>query len=133
MKRSLTVGTALGLILTSAMTAASAQAYPAPSTGSGVVRPQSGHGTGYYGVWATNVNVRAESTACYNYPSTTNCTPVIQQVSSPQQVWVYCQKAGQTIGINPYWVLVDTSQNLGWMASYYIDNATNWIDGVPVC
>jgi hypothetical protein len=111
----------LGVILTIATTATPAHA--------------SGYGQGWYGVWATNVNVReGGDPTCDNYPSTTNCPNIRTTVSAPEQVWVYCQKAGQTIGGNPYWLIVVNANGVpGWMASYYTDNATNWIDGVPGC
>ncbi|ANJ06098.1 hypothetical protein GCM10010220_12310 [Streptomyces parvulus] len=95
-----------------------------------------GHGEGYYGVWASGVNVRAGGgEQCYLYPSAANCPTVQTTVSSPAQVWVYCQQEGaQSVGGNPYWVWVLTaSGHRGYMASYYTDNATNWIDGVPSC
>jgi hypothetical protein len=95
-----------------------------------------GHGAGYYGVWASGVNVRSGGgEQCYLYPSAANCPNVETTVSSPAQVWVYCQQEGaQRVGGNPYWVWVLTpSGHRGWMASYYTDNATNWIDGVELC
>ncbi|MFD5629131.1 MULTISPECIES: hypothetical protein [unclassified Streptomyces] len=95
-----------------------------------------GHGEGYYGVWASGINVRdGGGELCYLYPSTANCPTVQTTVSSPAQVWVYCQQEGaQSVGGNPYWVWVLTpSGHRGYMASYYTDNATNWIDGVPNC
>ncbi|MER7561488.1 hypothetical protein ACGFWE_04840 [Streptomyces sp. NPDC048523] len=95
-----------------------------------------GHGEGYYGVWASGVNVRAGGgEQCYLYPSATNCPDVQTTVSSPARVWVYCQQEGaQSVGDNPYWVWVLTaSGHRGYMASYYTDNATNWIDGVERC
>ncbi|MGW0846772.1 hypothetical protein ACWD26_43000 [Streptomyces sp. NPDC002787] len=95
-----------------------------------------GHGEGYYGVWAANVNVRSiTSEQCYLWPSASNCPSVVDRVSSPESVWVYCQTEGsQTVGGNPYWVNVRTARGQsGYMASYYISNVTNWIDGVPQC
>ncbi|HZM80336.1 MAG TPA: hypothetical protein VFC19_31760 [Candidatus Limnocylindrales bacterium] len=131
----------LGVIVALTTTAAPAHANPTPTAAHGplstgdhdTARPQSGHGIGWYGVWATNVNVRQNNSACAYYPSTTNCPVILTTVSAPEQVYVYCQKAGQTIVINPYWVYVYAHGYIGWMASYYIDNATNWIDGVPYC
>ncbi|WP_210593499.1 hypothetical protein [Streptomyces sp. GESEQ-35] len=93
-----------------------------------------GHGQGYYGVWASNVNVReVYPDACWDHPSTTNCPSVLGQVSAPTEVFVRCQFPGQTIGGNPYWVVVEVPgwTHYGVMPSYYIDNASNWIDGVP--
>ncbi|WP_405552139.1 hypothetical protein OHV08_00460 [Streptomyces canus] len=95
-----------------------------------------GHGPGNYGVWATNVSVRdITSENCYLWPSAANCPSVIDHVSRPESVWVYCQTEGaQTVGGNPYWVEVRTARgNVGYMAGYYISNVTNWIDGVPQC
>ncbi|WP_059005609.1 hypothetical protein [Streptomyces specialis] len=97
-----------------------------------------GHGPGNYGVWASNVNVRdnwGNPAACENYPSPTNCPNVLVKLSPPAQVYVQCQTVGQTVGGNPYWVrvFVSSASETGYMASYYIDNATNWIDGVPAC
>lgn len=52
-----------------------------------------------------------------------------------ETVTVICQQPGQTVGGNPYWVLVSTTNgnHMGFMASYYIKNTTNWIDGVGRC
>ncbi|MDX2548887.1 hypothetical protein ACOT81_00180 [Streptomyces sp. WI04-05B] len=95
-----------------------------------------GHGEGFYGVWGSGINVRAGGgEQCYLYPSASNCPDVQTTVGSPAQVYVYCQQEGaQVVGGNPYWVWVLTaSGHRGYMASYYIVNTTNWIDGVPAC
>ncbi|MEU6306457.1 hypothetical protein PGH47_23145 [Streptomyces sp. HUAS 31] len=95
-----------------------------------------GHGPGNYGVWASGVNVRAGGgEQCYLYPSAANCPDIQTTVSNPTQVWVYCQQEGaQSVGGNPYWVWVLTpSGHRGYMASYYIDNVTNSIDGLERC
>ncbi len=93
-----------------------------------------GHGRGYYGVWADGVNIRDVNEGnCFNAPSTANCPTVIGQINSWDDVFIYCQIPGQSVGGNPYWVMV---QPRGWskygvMSSYYIENNSNWIDGVP--
>lgn len=94
-----------------------------------------GHGAGHYGVWATNVNVRNGGEWCQLYPSATECDRIVDHVSAPSLVYVYCQQeGGQVVGGNPYWVWVMTPNGTrGWMAGYYIDNNSNWIDGVPDC
>ncbi|MCK8677022.1 hypothetical protein [Streptomyces lichenis] len=91
-----------------------------------------------YRTWATNVNLRSNEgnpTACSSHPSTTNCPNVRQQVQPSHQLYVYCQKQGQTVGGNPYWVLVNdyTAPNTGWIASYYIDYPANRLPDVPDC
>ncbi|MET7708356.1 hypothetical protein [Micromonospora sp. NPDC005413] len=93
-----------------------------------------GHGEGWYGVWASNVNVRQDSSEqCYDAPAPWACPNILTKVSAPQQVYIVCQKAGETVGGNPYWVMVRANGVQGWMASYYTNNATNWIDGLDIC
>ncbi|MER7639224.1 MULTISPECIES: hypothetical protein [unclassified Streptomyces] len=97
-----------------------------------------GHGVGVYGVWANSVNVRDNApgtTGCGVYPSVANCPSVQTKVNAGETVTVICQQPGQTVGGNPYWVLVSTTNgnHMGYMASYYIKNTTNWIDGVGRC
>ena len=94
----------------------------------------SGYGVGWYGVWAYGVNVRADqSEQCYDFPGPLRCPRIVTTVSAPQQVYLTCQKAGETVGGNPYWVFMNMPGFTGWMASYYTNNATDWIDGLPVC
>ncbi|MGW6545667.1 hypothetical protein ACWGBH_22860 [Streptomyces massasporeus] len=93
-----------------------------------------GHGKGWYGVWADGVNVRDINEGdCIHAPSTSNCPTVLGQINSWDEVLVYCQVPGQSVGGNPYWLMV---QPRGWtkygiISSYYVENSTNWIDGVP--
>lgn len=95
-----------------------------------------GHGVGWYGIWGNNVTVRDGGYACHTYPAVGTCTSIKGYVNSWHNAFVWCQKAGQTVGGNPYWVYVTTDTNPqfgGFMASYYIENSSNWIDGVPPC
>jgi hypothetical protein len=95
-----------------------------------------GHGEGFYGVWADNVAVRANSNdECNLYPSPTQCAHVIDHVNSWSVVQVFCQNPnGYKVGGNPYWLWVSTPNGeWGWMASYYVENATNKIDGLDIC
>ncbi|MBW8737379.1 MAG: hypothetical protein JF621_09710 [Streptomyces turgidiscabies] len=92
-----------------------------------------GHGRGWYGVWADGVNVRDVTEGnCFESPSTSNC-PVMGQINSWDEVLVYCQIPGQSVGGNPYWVMVSPRgwDKYGIISSYYLENSTNWIDGVP--
>ncbi|MEU0094289.1 hypothetical protein [Kribbella sp. NPDC006257] len=95
-----------------------------------------GHGAGFYGVWADNVSVRADSSEeCDLYPGPGNCPRVIDHVNSWSVVKVFCQNGtGTVVGGNPYWLWVSTPNGIyGWMASYYVENATNRIDGLEDC
>ncbi len=77
----------------------------------------------------------SNQTACSTYPSTANRPDVRQQVQPHHQFHVYCQKQGQTIGGNPYWLLVNdyTAPGTGWIASYYIGYRANRLPDVPGC
>ncbi|MEU0674707.1 hypothetical protein ABZ330_17775 [Streptomyces sp. NPDC006172] len=91
-----------------------------------------------YHTWATDVNLRAneaDQATCSRYPSVRTCPDVRQRVQPHHQLYVYCQKQGQTVGGNPYWLLVNdyTDSNTGWLASYYIDYPDNRLPDVPDC
>jgi hypothetical protein len=104
--------------------------------GSVAVANASGHGPGWYGVTANGVAVRQETgEECSLYPGPTTCPNVLYRVNAGQQVNVVCQNGtGAVVGGNPYWVWVNAAgQRAGWMASYYTNNASNRIDGVPDC
>ena len=91
-----------------------------------------------YRVWATNVNIRENTfdpTSCSGSPSVGNC-PNIQGTAQPADtIDVLCQRTGQTIGGNPYWLNVTDLSNgaTGWMASYYIDYPANRLPNVGDC
>ncbi|KOX20702.1 hypothetical protein ADL06_27075 [Streptomyces sp. NRRL F-6491] len=104
-------------------------------TGAAGTAHADGRGVGWYGVWASNVNLRTGGEECQLRPGTVNCFRVVNQVSAPAAVYVYCQTYGvESVGGNPYWLWVmPTHGERGYMSSYYIDNASNWIDGVPEC
>lgn len=91
-----------------------------------------------YHTWATDVNLRANEAdyaTCSRNPSVSNCPNVRQRVQPHHQLYVYCQKQGQNIGGNPYWLLVNdyTMPNTGWIASYYIAYPDNRLPDVPDC
>jgi hypothetical protein len=96
-----------------------------------------GHGVGSYGVGANDVNVRDHApgqTGCGVRPSISTCPNVLNRVNAGDIVSEICQQPGQTVGGSPYWVLVSTPDRwTGWMASYYIEYKTIWIDGVGQC
>ncbi|MEK8106400.1 hypothetical protein NKG94_16475 [Micromonospora sp. M12] len=74
-----------------------------------------------------------EQRAVLRRPAPWACPNILTKVSAPQHVYILCQKAGETVGGNPYWVYVRVNGVQGWMASYYTNNATNWIDGLGIC
>jgi hypothetical protein len=94
-----------------------------------------GHGEGFYGVWADSVSVRIGGEQCSLYPGPDTCPIVLDHVNSWSVVRIFCQvSTGTVVGGNPYWVWVETPNNIrGYMSSYYIENATNSIDGLREC
>ncbi|BCB83918.1 hypothetical protein [Phytohabitans suffuscus] len=90
-----------------------------------------------YWTWATSVNVRQNLNYpeyCRELPGTARCTAIMDQVNPWDAIGVYCQKPGQVIGGNPYWLWVITPRGVrGWMASYYINYPDNRLPNIPDC
>lgn len=87
-------------------------------------------------VWATDVNVRdnpGNPGLCDGFPSTANCPAVAGKLQPGQPFEAICQNDGQTISGNPWWVYIQRGDTRGYIASYYVDNASNQLPGVPVC
>ncbi|MEU0095562.1 hypothetical protein [Kribbella sp. NPDC006257] len=66
---------------------------------------------------------------------TENCSPFVRQRG--ESVMVDAQRLGRTVGTNPYWVHVkfwpaDGWMREGWMPSWYLNYAKNFVDGVVV-
>lgn len=84
----------------------------------------------------TEVNVRNDTTNplfCADYPSTQTCPDVVNQVNAGQTVYVICQKRGEVVNENPYWLLVEANRSVGWMASSFIDYPLDRLPDVPDC
>ena len=89
-----------------------------------------------YGVRGENILVRSGTAPCANYPSQSNCYNIVDHLSRSHgdRITPYCQKKGQTIGTNPYWVWSRTPRgHVGWVASWWIDYPYNVLPGVPIC
>ncbi|WP_328773779.1 hypothetical protein [Streptomyces sp. NBC_00286] len=87
-------------------------------------------------VWATDVNVRdnpGNPGACDAFPSPGNCPVVAGQLQPGQAFEAVCQKQGQNVGGNPWWVYITRGDSRGFIASYYVDHPDNQLPGVPVC
>lgn len=107
--------------------------------GSGIDPPETGpgqpaNGTKAYGVTKNAVEVRATSATCQSHPSVTNCASVIGTMNIGNTITPYCQKSGQTVGSNPWWVYGRTGNGLtGWIPSWWIDYPDNVLPGVATC
>ncbi|WP_151485036.1 hypothetical protein [Streptomyces albicerus] len=87
-------------------------------------------------VWATDVNVRdnpADPATCDGFPSPANCPAVAGQLQPNQPFEAVCQKQGETVGGNPWWVYISRGDSRGYIASHYVDHPDDQLPGVPVC
>ncbi|MFC7484702.1 hypothetical protein ACFQX7_38290 [Luedemannella flava] len=94
------------------------------------------HAAATYYTWTNGVNVRyngGNPPACFAYPGPYNCPSIVGQVHSWEPITVHCQKIGEVIGGNPYWLWVMTPKHWGFMSSYYINYPYNRLPDVPDC
>ena len=81
-----------------------------------------------------NPNVRQSNATCYASPGTTNCPTILGQVQTGETISPACQKPGQMIETNPYWLYVSLSGGrTGWIASWYVNYPDNVLPAVPLC
>ncbi|WP_431921670.1 FG-GAP-like repeat-containing protein [Micromonospora wenchangensis] len=87
-----------------------------------------------YGVWQTGVNVRAANATCDASPSVANCPTVVDTLNPGDLILPICQKRGEYVGGNPYWVYGTTPRGkTGWVHGYNIDYTENQLPDVPNC
>ncbi|MEV0317992.1 hypothetical protein ACIBKX_06995 [Streptomyces sp. NPDC050658] len=109
-----------------AVTAGSASAEPAPKAGAAAA----------FTVWATDVNVRdnpQSPATCDGFPSPGNCPTVSGKLQPGQQFEAKCQRKGETVSGNEWWVFIERGDSRGWIASYFVDTPDDQLPGVPVC
>jgi hypothetical protein len=58
---------------------------------------------------------------------------VAGQLQPGQAFEAVCQKQGQNVSGNPWWVYITRGDSRGFIASYYVDHPDNQLPGVPVC
>ncbi|MEV8020294.1 hypothetical protein AB0O76_28925 [Streptomyces sp. NPDC086554] len=87
-------------------------------------------------VWATDVNVRdnpQSPATCDGFPSPGNCPVVSGKLQPGQQFEAKCQRKGETVSGNDWWVFIERGDSRGWIASYFVDTPSDQLPGVPVC
>lgn len=87
-------------------------------------------------VWATDVNVRdnpQSPATCDGFPSPGNCPVVSGKLQPGQQFEARCQRKGETVSGNDWWVFIERGDSRGWIAGYFVDTPSNQLPGVPVC
>lgn len=89
---------------------------------------------GRYSVRESGVALRGGSAACAENPGTGNCSNVLLGLEVGDWVYPLCQRRGQLVGRNDWWVYVDgPGGNTGWVASWYLDCPTNLLPGIDEC
>lgn len=108
------------------MTAGTASADTSPKAGAAVA----------FTVWATDVNVRdnpQSPATCDGFPSPGNCPTVSGKLQPGEQFEARCQRQGEAVSGNDWWVFIERGDSRGWIASYFVDTPSNQLPGVPVC
>ncbi|MEV0607138.1 FG-GAP-like repeat-containing protein [Polymorphospora rubra] len=87
-----------------------------------------------YTVWVNNVNVSETSTGCEAAPSTTNCATPIDVLNNGDMFTPICQRTGQVVNNNPYWVYgVSSNGQTGWIANWWMDYPDNRLPHLAIC
>lgn len=89
---------------------------------------------GSYTVRESGVALRGGAEACGNEPGTGNCPDVLFGLKPGHKLYPVCQKRGQLVGRNSWWVYADAPRgNRGWVASWYLTCPTNILPEVDEC
>jgi hypothetical protein len=89
---------------------------------------------GSYTVRESGVAMRAGPAACAAHPGTGSCPDVLLGLRPGQRLYPVCQRRGQMVGRNPYWLYASGPRGKrGWVASWYIDHPANRLPGVADC
>jgi hypothetical protein len=89
---------------------------------------------GSYTVRESGVRLRAGPGACQDTPGTGNCPDVLAGLSPGDHLYPVCQRKGQAIGQNPWWVYVDAPRGRrGWVASWFLTCPTDILPEVDEC
>lgn len=87
-----------------------------------------------YTVWESPVDVRGDSDACRTSPSRATCTPVLGQLQFGDAISPTCQKEGELVGENTWWVFGATSTGVtGWLPSWHLKYPDPVLPNVPNC
>jgi hypothetical protein len=88
---------------------------------------------GSYTVRESGVRLRTGSSACHEAPGSGNCG-VLAGLEPGDHLYPICQRKGQLVGRNSWWVYVDApSGDTGWVASWYLTCPTNRLPEVDDC
>ncbi|MGY0230664.1 hypothetical protein PT931_02675 [Longispora urticae] len=89
---------------------------------------------GSHSVRSNAITVGANVAACRNWPSAANCSPAVGVMNIRDRIYPICQRSGQAVGSNPWWVYGTTTNGLtGWIPSWWIDYPADFLSGVAIC
>lgn len=89
---------------------------------------------GWYKAREAGVALRNGGADCAASPGTGNCPDVLLGLKESQRVYPICQRQGQLVGSNPWWLYADGPRGRrGWVSSWYLDHPSNRLPGVPDC
>ncbi|MPZ79906.1 MAG: hypothetical protein GEV28_05700 [Actinophytocola sp.] len=89
---------------------------------------------GSYSVRESGVSLRDGGSACGDEPGTGNCPDVLLGLEPGNKVYPLCQRRGQQVGENSWWVYVDApGGSRGWVASWFLTCPTNRLPGIDDC
>lgn len=89
---------------------------------------------GSYTVRAESVNLRDGDADCDAEPGTGNCPTVLFSLDPGHKLYPLCQRQGQLVGRNTWWVYVDGPRgNRGWVASWFLTCPTKILPGIDEC
>ena len=89
---------------------------------------------GSYSVREAGVALRDGGSACGTVPGRGNCPRVLLGLRPGNKLYPLCQRRGQLVGRNSWWVYVDApGGNRGWVASWFLTCPTNRLPGIDDC
>jgi hypothetical protein len=89
---------------------------------------------GSYTVRDTGVAMRTGGPSCMAHPGTGNCPDVLLNLRPGQRLYPVCQRRGQLVGRNHYWLFASGPRGKrGWVSGWYIDHPANRLPGVDDC
>jgi len=89
---------------------------------------------GSYGARESGLAMRTGDADCAASPGPTTCPEVLLSLREGQRVYPICQRRGQPVESNAWWLYADGPRGKrGWVSSWYLDHPTNRLPGVPTC
>jgi hypothetical protein len=80
------------------------------------------------------IALRTGGASCAASPGRRTCPEVLLGLTTRQRVFPLCQRRGELVGSNSWWLYADGPRGTrGWVSSWFLDHPTNKLPGVPDC